>query len=192
MGQLGVEGLGVLVGREVAARLAPAADRVGDPADELAHAGLALGRAEVAAEVLADDHVGGRLAPELGHLDALLLEDRLAALVGDDRVADLPLDRVERMHPGLGVAPPEADPGRRPLLLAGHRLRGLFLAGGGSGRHLASSCLGYRRFRSAGPRTSGQNLSRRRPAASAGRSAPTRATGRYHLGITHHPVRWPT
>jgi hypothetical protein len=38
----------------------------------------ALRRAEVAAEVLADDDVGGELAPEVGDLDVLLLEDALA------------------------------------------------------------------------------------------------------------------
>ena len=63
------------VGREVVLGLGPGRDRVDDAVDELADGGLALGRAEVAAEVLADDDVGGELAPEVGDLDVLLLED---------------------------------------------------------------------------------------------------------------------
>ena len=75
VGQLGLEGREVLVGREVALRLGPGGDRVDDAVDELLDAVLALRRADVAAEVLADDDVGGELAPERGDLDVLLLED---------------------------------------------------------------------------------------------------------------------
>src|ERR671923_2897002 len=78
----------VLVG-EVAALTSPAGDRVDDAADHLLDARLALGRAHAPAEVLLRDDVRGRLRPELGELDALLLEDGLV-LAGDERVADLP------------------------------------------------------------------------------------------------------
>ena len=97
MGQLGVEGGQVLVRGEVVLRLGPGGDRVGDPVDELLDAGLALRRADVAAEVLADDDVGGQLAPEAGDLDVALLEDDLARLVADAGGPDLPLDLVVRM-----------------------------------------------------------------------------------------------
>ncbi len=108
MGQLGLEGLEVRVRGEVALGLGPGGDRVDDAVDQLADGGLALRRAEVAAEVLADDHVGGELAPEVGDLDVLLLEDGLARLVGDAGRPVLPGDLV------VGV-----DPGRRPAALEG-------------------------------------------------------------------------
>ena len=81
---------------EVLAFAAPAADRGDDAADHLAHAPLALGRAELAAEVLLGDDVGGRLRPELQELDALLLEGGLV-LAGDEGVAHLPFDLLERV-----------------------------------------------------------------------------------------------
>ena len=94
--QLGLEGVGLLVGREVAAGAAPAGDRVDDAADHLLDAPLALGRGHAAAEVLLGDDVRRRLRPELRELDVLLVEDRLL-LAGDEGVADLPLDLVERV-----------------------------------------------------------------------------------------------
>ena len=75
VGQLGLEGLEVRVRGEVALGFGPGRDRVDDPVNELADGGLALRGAEVAAEVLADHDVGGELAPEVGDLDVLLLED---------------------------------------------------------------------------------------------------------------------
>ena len=97
--QLGLEGLGLLVVGEVAALAAPRADRVDDAADHLLHARLALGRGQAAAEVLLRDDVRRRLRPELRELDALLLEGG-AVLAGDERVAGLPLDLVERVAAG--------------------------------------------------------------------------------------------
>src|SRR5437660_6097262 len=97
--QLGLEGVGLLAGGEVAAGAAPGADRVGDARDHVLDAPLALRRAHAAPEVLLRDDVRGRLRPELRELDALLLEDRLV-LAGDERVALLPLDLLERVAPG--------------------------------------------------------------------------------------------
>ena len=79
-------------------RARPLGDRVDDAADELLDAALALGRADLAAEVLRDDDVGGLLRPGLRDLDVALLEDHLAAFVADDRGAQLPLDLVEGVH----------------------------------------------------------------------------------------------
>ena len=108
------------VGREVVLGLGPGRDRVDDAVDELADGGLALGRAEVAAEVLADDDVGGELAPEVGidvnhdvggelapevgDLDVLLLEDALARFVGDAGGPVLPGDLVVGMDVRAGPA----------------------------------------------------------------------------------------
>ena len=86
----------LLVGREVAALAAPAGDRAGDAADHLLDRALALGRGHAAAEVLLRDDVRRVLRPELRELDVSLLE-RGAAPAGDQRVADLPLDLVERV-----------------------------------------------------------------------------------------------
>src|SRR5207247_949431 len=52
-----------------------------------------------AAEVLLGDDVGRGLRPELGELDAALLECR-ACLPRDERIAGLPLDLVERVAAG--------------------------------------------------------------------------------------------
>ena len=115
--QLVGEDLRVRLGGEVAVLRAPAADRVDDAGDELADRGLTLGRAERAAEVLLGDDVGGVLRPADGELHAALLEGVPALLeVGDDRVARLPFDLVERVGP-LGR---EMTPEREPLLVADH------------------------------------------------------------------------
>ena len=76
MRQLGLERGQVVVAGEVVLRRGPAGDGVDHAVDELLDAALALGGADVAAEVLADDDVGGELAPEVGDLDVLLLEDQ--------------------------------------------------------------------------------------------------------------------
>ena len=57
-GQLGFEAVGVLGAREVAAVAAPLRDRAGDTTDHLLDRPLALGRADLPAEVLLGDDVG--------------------------------------------------------------------------------------------------------------------------------------
>ena len=100
--ELVAEGLGVLIGREVGVLDPPVGDRVGDAVDHLLDAALALGRAEVAAEVLAGHDVGGQGRPALGELEVLLLEHGLAVLVGDGGFSQVPLDRVIRVDVGAG------------------------------------------------------------------------------------------
>ena len=63
MRQLGLEGVAVLGGREVAALAAPVGDRAGDAADHLPDRALARGRVELAAEVLLGDDVRRVLRP---------------------------------------------------------------------------------------------------------------------------------
>ena len=126
--ELGVEGLGVLLGGEVAVRPAPGGDGVRHPADELADAALAVGGVELPPEVLGDHHVGRRLRPEFGHLDVLLLEDLLPLLVRDHGIAQLPLDGVEGVHPGRRVVTLEAQTPRRDRL-GNHLLPGSAHAG---------------------------------------------------------------
>ena len=109
VGELGLERVGVLVAREVAAVAAPAGDRAGDAADHLLDRRLALGRVHLPAEVLLGDDVGRVLRPGRRELDAALLERRLLG-VADDRVADLPLDHVEGVGAGLGVPPTDRRP----------------------------------------------------------------------------------
>src|SRR5581483_8474094 len=132
--QLGLERVGLVVGREVAAVAAPAADRVDDAADHLLDRGLALGRAELPAEVLLRDDVRGRLRPELRELDRLLVERGLL-LARDEGVADLPVDLVERVAAGDGEEALDAEllrlVGDRVLDVGLCDLRGLY------GRHLS-------------------------------------------------------
>ena len=81
--------------REVAVLHAPVGDGVGDPADELAHRALPIGRAELATEVFLHHHVRRGLAPRFRHLHIALLEDDLAALAHDAGGPHVPLDPAE-------------------------------------------------------------------------------------------------
>src|SRR5438105_7036360 len=66
--QLGLEGVGLLLGREVITGSAPLADPARDSADHLLNAVLACGRVELPAEILLGDDVRRRLRPELREL----------------------------------------------------------------------------------------------------------------------------
>src|SRR5215218_5883495 len=156
----------LVFGGEVAAVAPPRADRRDDAPDHLLDARLALGRAQPAAEVLLRDDVGRRLRPELRELDPALLEGG-RVLAGDEGVAELPLDLVERVASGDGEVAAYAERrglvddrvgdllGRRftslDLLRAGHsapsegyfgdrasRLRGTQEGRGAAGRRLAA------------------------------------------------------
>ena len=59
-----------------------------------ADAAFALGRAQLAVEVLAGDDVGGRLGPVGRDFDVALLEDHRALVVADGGGARLPLHFV--------------------------------------------------------------------------------------------------
>ena len=107
--ELIVEDGSVFGGGEVAALEAPVADGFGDAADELADAGLALGGADLAVEIFAGDDVGRGHGPVDGDLDVLLLEDGLAAGVGDGGGAALPLDLVVGRDVGAGEEAREAQ-----------------------------------------------------------------------------------
>jgi len=104
VGQLGLERVAVFDRGEVAALAAPVGDRARDARDHLLDRALAGGRVELAAEVLLGDDVGRVLRPGRGELDVLLLEDG-----ADARVAQLPLDGLERVHAGLGEQTPHAE-----------------------------------------------------------------------------------
>ena len=117
------EGLRILRRAEVARLVAPLADAADHASDQLLHAALALGRADVAAEILRDDDVGGELRPALRNLDVGLLEHHLTALVVDLRGAQLPFDGSERILTGFREATSDAESTRTPagLLPALHR-----------------------------------------------------------------------
>jgi hypothetical protein len=100
----------VLVGCEVLLPARPVGDRVDDASNQLTNAALALGRSNLAAEILRNDNVGGLLRPALRNLDVALLEDELAALVRDDRGAQIPLDLVERVDIRVGEEPRKCQP----------------------------------------------------------------------------------
>ena len=106
-----VEDGGVFGGAEVSAGEAPVLDGLGDANDELAHAGLALGRIHLAVEILAGHNVGGGHGPVLGDLHVFLLEDDVAGSVGDLRRALLPFDLVVGRDPGLSEESAEGKAG---------------------------------------------------------------------------------
>ena len=103
-GQLVVKSLGCFRVREIAVGDSPVGDRSRDAMHQLPHgrfpAALVRIRAvrDVAVEIFRDRDLGRERAPALRHLDVLLLEDHLAAVVGDFRRAPLPIDLVERRH----------------------------------------------------------------------------------------------
>ncbi len=116
--QVVAERLEILVARKISVRARPVGDRGHDASDELLDAALALGRSDLAPEILRHHDVGGLLRPELRHLDVTLLEHHFAAFVADDRRALLPLDLVERIDAGLGEEPGECQAGRLRRVLA--------------------------------------------------------------------------
>ncbi len=111
VGELGEEDVGVFVGGEVAVAHAPVADGLGDAGDEGADAGLALGGADLAVEVLGGDDVGRGDGPVGGDFDVLLLEDEAAFEVLDDGVAELPGELVVGVDAGLGEVAREVEAG---------------------------------------------------------------------------------
>jgi hypothetical protein len=106
--ELVLEGVAVLDAGEVAASTAPVGDRARDARDHLLDGALARRRAELAAEVLLRDDVRRVLRPGDRELDVGLLE-RDAVAVADARVAHLPLDGVERVHPLLREQAPHGQ-----------------------------------------------------------------------------------
>ena len=98
MGQLVLEGRGVLLGCEVGTLATPRSNRAGDASDHLLDRTLAGGVADLAAEILLGHDVGRVLGPSLGKLYVGLLEGD-AISVADVGVSQLPLDGVE----GVGV-----------------------------------------------------------------------------------------
>src|SRR6202521_4173176 len=102
--------LRVFLAREVAAFASPTGQGFDDPVDQLADAGLALGGAHAAPEVLLGDDVDRELRPGAGDLDVLLLEDDLALLAGDRCGSPLPLHQVEGVAAWRREAAPKAKP----------------------------------------------------------------------------------
>src|SRR5262249_45798937 len=98
---------------------------------------LAVGRAQLAAEVLLGDDVGRVLRPALGELDTALLEGGATLSVGiaDDRVAGFPLELVVGVDPLGGEAALDGEAlFGRPCLRSGpgHQIfSSRLLSGGG-------------------------------------------------------------
>src|SRR6185436_18780238 len=122
--ELRLEGLGLARIGEVALLVAPPADLLDDPVEQLADAGLAPRRAQLAAEVLRRDDVGRKLRPGLRDLDVVLLEDLLAALALDPRGAPLPGHLVVGVDPRTGEVTPQREAGAGVLRGSVDRLGG--------------------------------------------------------------------
>ena len=82
--------------------------------DQLRDAGLALGRAQLAVEILAGDDVGGGLRPVGRHFDVALLENHRAFIIADGGGAQFPVDLVVRGLSRLQLAGEVAGEGDAP------------------------------------------------------------------------------
>src|ERR671930_1170692 len=109
--QFVVESGGVFSRAEISAGDTPVANGLGDAADELAHAGLALGGAQLAVEIFAGHDISSGHGPVLGDLHVRLLEDDAAGGVGDLRGTLLPLHRLIRRGARLGEETAEGQAG---------------------------------------------------------------------------------
>ena len=104
-GQVVVEDLRLRLVREIPVLDAPVGDGAGHAVHQLPDGCLApaLGRVgavrDVAIEIFRHRDLGRQLAPRLGHLDVLLLENRLADIIGDRRRPQIPFDLVKRRNP---------------------------------------------------------------------------------------------
>ena len=94
--QLGLEGLGLLLVGEVAALAAPGADRVDDAADHLLDARSRSGEDMRPRKYFCATMLVAVCDQNFGNSTRLLLEDG-AVLAGDEGVARLPFDLVERV-----------------------------------------------------------------------------------------------
>ena len=111
--EIAAEGREGVVGREIASASAPTRKWCRRPGrSSCSDRPFALGRPDVAAEVLRDDDVGGLLRPGLRHLDLALLEDDLPFFAADDGVAQLPFDLIERVGSGRRKKAREFEPAR--------------------------------------------------------------------------------
>ena len=91
----------------------PLGDRVDHAADQLLDAALALGRADLAAEILRDDDVGGLLRPDFGISTSRCSNTTSPRSLPITRGAQLPFDLVERIDARLGEEARECQARRR-------------------------------------------------------------------------------
>ena len=147
--QLLVKNLAILPA-EVTVVDAPVGDGAGHAMDQLANGRLPLRRALLAKEIFRDDDLGRKLRPVLGHLDVFLLENDLAALVGDLRRAGIPLDLVVGIPLGIAEHPLDLDARTRFALGQAAPFRGRDFWGSrapwgaGSGRGQRVVCVDHR------------------------------------------------
>ena len=106
--QLLVKNLAILPA-EVTVVDAPVRDGADHAMDQLANGRLPLRRVLLAKEIFRDDDLGRKLRPVLGHLDVFLLENDLAALVGNLRRAGIPLDFIVGISLGIAEHPLDLD-----------------------------------------------------------------------------------
>src|SRR5262249_4223608 len=129
--ELGLEGIGVCFGREVAAkRVSGITDRVRDPVDHLADSFFPRGLVPVQpglAEILGDDDVRRELAPIFRDRRSLHLEDDRATRIRDAARPALEDDFVEGIDACGRVATRDGDTGPTAPTEVG--LRGAHRAG---------------------------------------------------------------
>ena len=100
-GQFVVKNLRSFRVREITIRNSTIGNRARNPMDQLPHrsfspAFMRIGAVgDVAIEIFRDRYLGRERAPVFRHFDVLLLEDHLAAVVGDLRCAPFPFDLIK-------------------------------------------------------------------------------------------------
>ena len=77
--------------------------------DQLPDRSLAPWRTLLTKKIFRDHHLGRELRPVLGHLDIFLLENNVAAFVGNLRRAPAPLDLVEGIAFAIAKYPFDLD-----------------------------------------------------------------------------------
>ena len=103
-GQFVVEDFGCFRVGEITVRQAAIGDRAGDAMDQLPHGGFATtfirvgAIGDVAIEIFGNRDFGCERAPVFWDLDFFLLENNLAAVVGDLRRPTLPFQLLQRRH----------------------------------------------------------------------------------------------
>ena len=119
---------------------APVGNGTGHSVDQLPDRSLALWHTLLTKKIFRDHHLGRELRPALGHLDIFLLENNVAAFVGNLRHAPVPLDLVEGI--ALGIAEHPLDPDARSFFALGQAAPfwGGDFGGGGASRYAGGGC----------------------------------------------------
>jgi len=101
-GEFAIENLRILFGEEIAVSQAAIGNGAADPMNELLDGVFPPAGVDIAVKVLADNDLGGQLAPGQRYFDIILFKNGFAGLVGNFGLAGFPFDFFEGMLAGCG------------------------------------------------------------------------------------------